>query len=157
VPAGRTLLSHYLSVHAVDGHRPGRYRRTDGALTAHRLMPAAEARVAAARLCLGQPLGGDSGYTLFACARLDEVLEALGDRGYRVAQAEAGIVVGRLQLAAFALGYGATGLTFYDDEVAAGFGTDAACMMACAVGVPAYRSVPGGPPGRPARLPAARS
>jgi hypothetical protein len=69
-----------------------------------------------------------------------------------VAQTEAGVVVGRLQLAATALGYGATGLTFYDDEVAAAFGTDTACMMACSVGVPAYHPMPGGPPGRPATL-----
>jgi hypothetical protein len=105
-----------------------------------------------AHLCLDQALGGDSAYTVFLCARLGEVLAALGDRGYRVIQAEAGIVVGRLQLAAFTLGYGATGLTFHDDEVAAAFGTDTACMMACSVGVPGYQSIPGGPPGRPARL-----
>jgi hypothetical protein len=86
------------------------------------------------------------------CTRLEEILDTLGDRGYRVAQAEAGIVAGRLQLAAFTLGYGATGLTFYDGEVAAAFETDTACMIACSVGVPNYRSMPGGPPRRPARL-----
>lgn len=44
----------------------------------------AEARATAAHLCLDQALGGDSAYTLFACADLGEVLHHLGDRGYRV-------------------------------------------------------------------------
>jgi SagB-type dehydrogenase family enzyme len=156
VPAGCTLLSHHLSVHAVDGIEPGLYHRVDDLLTAHRRTSRAQARAIAAHLCLDQALGGDSAYTVFLSARLDEILHDLGDRGYRVAQAEAGVVVGRLQLAASAFGYGATGLTFYDDEVAAAFRTDTACMMTCSVGVPAYHSMPGGPPGRPAaaRLPA---
>ena len=34
-----------------------------------------------------------------------------------------------LQLAAFSLGLGATGLTFYDDEVKEVFATNAACML----------------------------
>jgi nitroreductase len=112
----------------------------------------AEAPATAAHLCLDQTLGGDSAYTLFACADLGEVLHLFGDRGYRVAQTEAGIAVGRVQLAAFALGYGATGLTFYDDEVSATFPTQEACMMACSVGEPSYTSVPGGRPGHPTEL-----
>lgn len=61
-------------------------------------------------------------------------------------------MAGRLQLAAFALGYGGTGLTFYDDEVSAAFETDAACMLVTAAGVPAYRAKRGGEPGRPTEL-----
>ena len=45
-------------------------------------------------------------------------LVRLGERGYRAAQLKAGARVGRVCLAAYALGFGATGLTFYDDEVA---------------------------------------
>jgi hypothetical protein len=146
------LLSQQLSVHAVDHIQPGLYHRAGDVLRAHRHLTAAQARAIAAHLCLVQALGGDSAYTVFVCTRLEEILEALGDRGYRVAQAEAGIVVGRLQLAAFTLEYGASGLTFCDDEVAAVFGTATPCLMACSVGVPAYRSTPGGPPRRPARL-----
>ncbi|HEX6232856.1 MAG TPA: hypothetical protein VFZ63_06995 [Jiangellaceae bacterium] len=59
--------------------------------------------------------------------------------------------MGRMQLAAFALGYGATGLTFYD-EVSTTFSTSAACMMACSVGEPSYTPVPGGRPGHPTEL-----
>lgn len=139
-----TLLSHFLSVHDVAGVPSGLHHRQEGGrLEPLRRIPPREARAAAAHLCLDQDLGGDAAYTLFACADLEPTLETLGARGYRVAQTEAGVVVGRLQLAAFALGYGATGLTFYDDEVAEAFGTRTACMMACAVGVPAYRSRPG--------------
>lgn len=152
VPQQRTLLSHYLSVHSVESHRAGLYHRADHALVARpgRVSPD-RARATAAHLCLDQILGGDSAYTLFVCADLNQILNNLGDRGYRVAQTEAGIAVGRLQLAAFALGYGATGLTFYDDEVATALGSDA-CMMVCSVGEPNYESIPGGPPGHPAEL-----
>ena len=41
----------------------------------------------------------------------------LCNRGYRAAQLEGGITGGRLYLAAYAQRFGATGLTFFDDEV----------------------------------------
>jgi len=106
----------------------------------------------AAYLCLGQPLGGDSAYTVFECADLDAVLDGLGPRGYRAALIEAGIVNGRLLLAAHALGVGATGLTFFDDEVQDAFATRASCLLVTAVGVPAYQPKSGGPPRRPVEL-----
>ena len=96
------------------------------------------------------PLCGDSATTVFHCARLEPILQALGARGYRAAQLEGGVAAEWLQLAAFTLGYGATGLTFLDDEVSAFFGTRAAPMLAVAVGVPAYRARSGM---RPAQLP----
>jgi nitroreductase len=101
-------------------------------------------------LCLGQDLGGDAAATVFQCAQLEPILDALGARGYRAAQLEGGIAVERLQLAVFGLGLGATGLTFLDDDVSAFFGTRAAPMLAVAVGVPAYRARPGK---RPTQLP----
>ena len=54
------------------------------------------------------------------------LLGGLGARGYRAAQLEAGIVAGRLALNAFALGGGATGLTFYDGLVSRYFRSEAA-------------------------------
>ena len=45
------------------------------------------------------------------------LLEKFGNRGYRAAQLEAGILGGKLYLAAYSLGLGASGLTFFDDEV----------------------------------------
>ncbi len=50
-------------------------------------------------------------------ADLEPILNRLGNRGYRAAQLEASITAGRIYLAAYALGLGATGLTFYDDAV----------------------------------------
>jgi len=148
-PAGRTLLQHWLSVHGVAEMQPGTGRWRAGRLeTARR----GDVRAAAQQLCLGQPLGGDSAYTTFHCADLEPLLRALGSRGYRAAQLEAGVAAGRLALAAFTLHCGATGLTFFDEAVSAFFATPAACMLATAVGAPAYRNRPGGGPGRPVEI-----
>ena len=146
---GATLLEHFVSVHDVEGVAPGAYRWRGDRLEQGR---AGEQREIAAHLCFDQPLGGDSAYTVFHAAGLGEVLGALGSRGYRAAQLEAGIAAGRLALAAFTLGYGATGLTFYDEAVAQFFATRAACMLVTAVGVPDYTNTPGGHPGAPTEL-----
>jgi SagB-type dehydrogenase family enzyme len=147
IPPRATLLEHFLAVHAVDGLPPGAYRWSEGDFQL--LRTGAERRRTHA-LCLGQDLCGDSAATVFHCARLEPILEALGSRGYRAAQLEGGVAAERLQLSAFALGFGASGVTFLDDEVSAFFGTRAAPMLAVAVGVPAYRARPGK---RPAQLP----
>jgi SagB-type dehydrogenase family enzyme len=147
VPPRVTLLEHLLAVHAVDGLTPGAYRWSESDF--HLLRAGAE-RCRTRSLCLGQDLCGDSAATVFHCARLEPILETLGARGYRAAQLEGGVVAERLQLAAFALGFGASGVTFLDDEVSAFFGTRAAPMLAVAVGVPDYRARPGM---RPAQLP----
>src|SRR5262249_14169418 len=55
-------------------------------------------------LTLEQDLGGDSSATLFYMTDLDRVLSRLGNRGYRAAQMEAGIVGGKVYIAAYALG-----------------------------------------------------
>lgn len=148
-PTGQTLLQHWLSVHDVAETPPSTGRWRAGQLEMTR---PGDFRAAAQQLCLGQPLGGDSAYTTFHCADLEPLLGALGSRGYRAAQLEAGVAAGRLALAAFTLHRGATGLTFFDDAVSAFFATPAACMLTTAVGTPAYRNRPGGGPGRPAEI-----
>ncbi len=72
---------------------------------------------------------------VFFLADLERVLGRFGNRGYRIAQLEAGILGGRMYLAAYGLGLGATGLTFYDDEIVDFFsphaeGKDAIFMVA---------------------------
>jgi hypothetical protein len=57
--------------------------------------------------------------------------------------------MGRLQLAAYALGHGASGITFYDDEVSSLLGTEASPMLVTTVGLPSYRPRPGK---RPAQM-----
>jgi SagB-type dehydrogenase family enzyme len=140
VPPQATLLEHFLAVHAVQELIPGAYRWGQGEL--HLLRAGAE-RARTRWLCLGQDLGGDAAAAVFHCAQLEPILAALGARGYRAAQLEGGVAAERLQLAAFALGVGATGLTFLDDDVSAFFGTPAAPMLTVAVGVPAYRAQAG--------------
>ena len=149
VREGTTLLEHNLAVHGIEGVEPGAYRWRDGDLE---LVRPGELRSLTQQLTLDQPLGGDSAYTAFHSADLDTVLGALGGRGYRVAQLEAGIASGRLSLAAFTVGCGATGLTFYDEPVRQFFATTASCMIVTAVGIPGYRNAPGGPPGAATEL-----
>ena len=63
---------------------------------------------------------------IYFLAPLDDVLGAFGDRGYRLANLEAGIAGGRAYLAAYAQGFGASGLTFYDRLVVEFFAPHAA-------------------------------
>ena len=73
-------------------------------------------------------------------ADLGPILERFGNRGYRAAQLEAGIVGGKLYLASHSLGLGASGLTFYDDEVTEFFSPHAAgkgVMFVVPIGVTA--------------------
>jgi hypothetical protein len=149
---GSSLLLYEVAVHAVRDVPSGLHHWVEGAAQPYRLMPEGQVRDLSRRLCLDQSLGGDSAYTVYACADLERILNRWGDRGYRIAQLEAGVVAGRLQLAAFTLDCGGTGLTFLDEDVSAAFDTSAACMLAISIGVPAYSAKPGGSPGRPTRL-----
>ncbi len=118
VPSG--MVDLYLNIHAVDGVAPGAYVYHAGP---HALDPLKLGgfRADSAFLCLEQALGGASSVTVFFLADLEHVLARLGNRGYRVANLEAGIIGGRLYLAAYAQRFGASGLTFYDGEVATFF------------------------------------
>ena len=97
-----------------------------------------ETRELAEHLDLDQPLGGDAAANLYFIADMPAVVSRWGARGYRTAHLDASIRAGRVYLAAYALGLGATGLTFYDDEVveAVGAGPGAAVAFLVAVGVP---------------------
>ncbi len=63
---------------------------------------------------------------VFFLADLQAILRRLGNRGYRAVQLEAGILGGKLYLGAYAQRLGATGLTFYDDDVVKFFSPHAA-------------------------------
>ena len=79
-------------------------------------------------------------------------VRALGDREYREAQLAAGIVEGRLHLAAYSLGAGATGMTFLDSEIHQLLGEPLDGLLFTCVGVPEYVSATGGPPGAPTEV-----
>ena len=67
---------------------------------------------------LGKPPDQVTATEIFGYAHdLDPILERFGNRGYRLAQLEASITAGKIYLAAYSQRLGATGLTFYDDEV----------------------------------------
>lgn len=74
-------------------------------------------RQQAGYLGLQQDLPGDASVDVFFLCDLSAVLERYGNRGYRMAQVEASIRGGKLYLAAYAQRLGASGLTFFDDDV----------------------------------------
>jgi SagB-type dehydrogenase family enzyme len=124
-PEGPTLLDHYLIVNAVEGLPAGSYVFSPAEQTLMCLREGAF-RHEAGHLCFEQALGADASAVMFFMADLDAVLQHFGNRGYRAAQLEAGMVGGKMYLCAYALGLGASGLTFFDDEVTAFFSPDAA-------------------------------
>ncbi len=68
-------------------------------------------------LGLQQALPADASVNAFFLTDLAAVLERYGNGGYRMAQVEAGIRAGWLYLGSYAQGLGASGLTFFDDDV----------------------------------------
>ncbi len=131
----------YAIVNAVEGLPTGAYfyRNKTRALE---LLKRGDFREEAAYLTLEQDLGGDASVTFFLMADLNRVVESYGNRGYRAAQMEAGVIGGKMYLAAYALKHGATGLTFYDDDVTEFFSPHAAgksCMLVVSVGMPGKR------------------
>jgi SagB-type dehydrogenase family enzyme len=115
-PPGAQLNDLYLIVHAVQGLKPGAYffRREDNTLE---LLKEGEFRAEAQHLGLEQELPADACVDIFFLADLKRILEGYGNRGYRAVQLEAGAIGGRMYLAAYAQRLGATGLTFFDDDV----------------------------------------
>src|SRR5207253_10324494 len=80
-------------------------------------LKAGDFRAQAGYLGLEQELPADAAVDVFFLADLRPILQHIGNRGYRAVQLEAGILGGKLYLAAYAQRLGATGLTFYDDDV----------------------------------------
>lgn len=128
----------YLVTGNVPGLAPGAYhhRRRDASLE---LLREGSFREMAGRLGLGQKLAADAAVNVYCLAELSRGLERFGNRGYRAAQLEAAITGGRLYLAAYAQRFGASGLTFFDDEVTEFFSPHAAgksVMFLVALGYP---------------------
>ena len=96
--------------------------------------------------CYEQDLGRDAAFVVIGAIDLDRI----DDRRYREAQLDAGIVEGRLHLAAYALGLGASGMTFLDSEIPALLGQPLAALLFTCVGVPLHRTKRAGTPRDPA-------
>ncbi len=134
-PFGNQLNDMYLIVHSVEALRPGAYffHREKKQLE---LLKAGDFRERAGYLGLEQELPADASVDIFFLADLNKIIAAFGNRGYRAAQLEAGILGGKLYLGAYAQKLGATGLTFYDDDVVNFFaphakGKSAIFLVAC--------------------------
>jgi SagB-type dehydrogenase family enzyme len=115
-PFGSHLNDLYLIVNSVVGLRAGTYfyRCEEKSLE---LLKPGESRDKAGYLGLEQQLPADAAVDVFFLADLKKILERYGNRGYRAVQLEAGILGGKMYLAAYAQRLGASGLTFYDDDV----------------------------------------
>jgi SagB-type dehydrogenase family enzyme len=145
LPDNDSLIEAYFIANAVEGLAPGSYFYVGEEKSVEQLKQG-EMRQMSAYLCLGQPLFGDASVVFFLMTHLRDVLGALGNRGYRVAQLESGILAGKIYLSAYSLGLGASGSTFYDDAVTEFFSPHAkekSAMIAVGLGVPAYKARPG--------------
>src|SRR6266446_933058 len=140
-PLGVQLNDLYLIVHAVPGLKPGAYffRREQNSLE---LLKAGKFRGEAHHLGLEQELPAEACVDIFFLADVKCILEGYGNRGYRAVQLEAGAIGGRMYLAAYAQRLGATGLTFFDDDVTNFFSPHAkgkSAIFLLAIGKPLKR------------------
>lgn len=136
-------VPHWVAVHGVDDVPAGLYRWPD----LDHPIRSGDLRDEFERICLAQHLGADAAFVAVSAIPLSEV----DDRSYREAQLAAGVVEGRLHLAAYALGAGASGMTFLDSEMPALLNgpDDLGTLLFTCVGVPEYASRKGGGPGTP--------
>lgn len=139
-----TATPQFIAVHAVEGVEPGIYGwpNLDDPL---RRGPVRDELLLA---CWDQDLGRDAAFVVMGAVDI----ETIDDRGYREAQLDAGIVSGRLHLAAYALGIGASGMTFLDSEIEGLLGAPLAALLFTCVGVPTYVGKAGGRPGAPVSI-----
>lgn len=115
-PFGAQINDLYVIANAVEGLRPGSYF-FDQERRGLELLKEGNFRNEAGYLGLEQELPADASVAIFFLTNLGVVFERFGNRGYRAVQLEAGLIGGKLYLAAYALHLGASGLTFYDDDV----------------------------------------
>ena len=115
-PGSLPLHEQFLIVHAVEGLAPGVYK-----VHPHRkaieLVKEGLFREQSTRLAVMQEYAGNAHVNSYGVTDLDAVLNAYGNRGYRLAQFEAALYGSRLHLGTHALGLGAVGSTSFDDEV----------------------------------------
>ena len=140
-----SVIDTYFIANNVAGLEPGAYFFNRN-LKAFDLLKRNASRQISGYLCLGQSLFSDASAVMFLMADLHKVLDDLGNRGYRVAQLEAGIIAGKIYLSSYAHSIGASGTTFFDDAVTEFFAPHAAnksTMIAMGVGVPGYKARPG--------------
>jgi SagB-type dehydrogenase family enzyme len=117
LPQGQpSLLDTYIIANGVEDLSPGSYVYSPVG-SGLETLTLGGLRHEAGHLCFEQALGADASAVFYFMADLGKIKARYGDRGYRAAQIEAGVLGGRVYLCAHALGLGASGMTFYDDDV----------------------------------------
>jgi SagB-type dehydrogenase family enzyme len=110
------LVDYYCLVHAVEGIDQGVYEYHPGTNDLEWVHDTD--RETAGHLALDQGVVGDAAVNLYTVADVDAIVDRFGNRGYRLAQLEGGLALGRLYLATYAhLALGGRGFTFYDGLV----------------------------------------
>src|ERR687898_305167 len=147
-----SLIDIYFIANGVDGLTRGGYfynrntSATNPGTSIEKIREIASSRNISGYLCLSQSLFSDASVVFFLMTDLQSVLRSLGNRGYRASQFEAGVIAGKIYLAAYALGIGASGSTFFDDAVTdffSPYASNKSTMIVVGVGVPAYKASPG--------------
>jgi SagB-type dehydrogenase family enzyme len=133
------LLDTWVVIADVADFAPGVYRYD---VDSHALRPvrALGPRRALYECCLLQELGRDAAATVIHTVDLPRAVARWGERAYRYAHLEAGLIGERLDLAALRLGLGASGIGgFFDDFVNAllGIGPEHAVVYLTTIGLPA--------------------
>jgi len=140
-----SFIDLYLVVNSVDGLEKGGYffNPRNNSIDLIRYRPGNNI---SGHLCLDQSLFADASVVIFIMTDLKHVLDILGNRGYRAVQMEAGITAGKIYLLSYASGLGASGSTFYDNEVTEFFSPHSKqkeTLIAIGLGIPSYQSKPG--------------
>ena len=91
------LTELYVIANAVEGLEPGAYVHEDAGLKS---LKKGDFRQEARFLALEQSLAGDAAANVYVLVDLERVVARYGDRGYRIAQLEGGILGGRIYLQA---------------------------------------------------------
>jgi SagB-type dehydrogenase family enzyme len=125
------VVRQLVTVAAVEGLEPGIY---DAQLNLLHGRDEQKLREDAGFVAMEQDHPRLAAVNVFQLAGVEDVVQRLGDRGYRWAQLEAGIRAGRLQVGAFMRGWGAAASTFFDEEVSDALETPDAPMLMVAIG-----------------------
>jgi SagB-type dehydrogenase family enzyme len=110
------VVEPYCLIHAVEDIPSGAYQYQSDENVLERVGDTD--RKTAGHLALDQPVVGDAAVNVYLMADVDALVDRVGNRGYRLAQLEGGIMLGRLYLATYAhRRLGGRGFTFYDERV----------------------------------------
>jgi len=140
---GATLIDAYIIANDITDLAPGGYYYNHRTNSLELIKSTGASRSISGHLCLGQSLFSDASAVLFLMADLHYVFENFGNRGYRAVQFESGVIAGKVYLSSYAHMLGASGSTFYDDDVTQFFSPhakDKDTMIAVGIGVPAYKA-----------------